>query len=110
VFGTQTLRAIAELPGPPGLPLIGNAHQIRTRRLHLILEEWCDRYGPVFRFGLGPGRIVCIGDLDEINAILRDRPDGFRRWRELKEGSDETGLSGVFVAEGDNGATSAGSP
>jgi cytochrome P450 len=55
----------------------------------------------VFRFGLGPRRIVGIGDLDEINAILRDRPDGFRRWRELKEGSDEIGLSGVFVAEGD---------
>jgi cytochrome P450 len=74
---------------------------MRTKQLHLIVEEWCDRYGPVFRFGLGPRRIVGIGDLDEINAILRDRPDGFRRWRELKEGSDETGLSGVFVAEGD---------
>jgi cytochrome P450 len=97
----QTERAIGELRGPPGLPLIGNAHQIRTRRLHLILEEWCDRYGPVFRFDLGPRRIVGIGELDEINTILRDRPDGFRRWRELKEGSDETGLSGVFVAEGD---------
>jgi cytochrome P450 len=98
---TQTLRAVAELPGPPGLPLIGNAHQMRTRQLHLIVEEWCDRHGPVFRFDLGPRRVVGIGDLDEINAILRDRPDGFRRWRELKETSDETGLSGVFVAEGD---------
>jgi cytochrome P450 len=74
---------------------------MRTTQLHLIVEEWCDRYGPVFRFDLGPRRVVGIGDLDEINAILRDRPDGFRRWRELKETSDETGLSGVFVAEGD---------
>jgi cytochrome P450 len=74
---------------------------MRTRQLHLIVEDWCDRYGPVFRFDLGPRRVVGIGDLDEINAILRDRPDGFRRWRELKETSDETGLSGVFVAEGD---------
>ena len=97
----QTVRAIAELPGPPGLPLIGNAHQMRTRRLHLIVEGWCDRYGPVFRFDLGPRRFVAIGDLDEINSILRDRPDGFRRWRELKENADESGLAGVFVAEGD---------
>jgi cytochrome P450 len=74
---------------------------MRTRRLHLIVEEWCDRYGPVFRFDLGPRRIVGVGDLDEINAILRARPDGFRRWRELKETTDETGFSGVFVAEGD---------
>jgi hypothetical protein len=63
---------------------------MRTRRLHLIVERWCDRYGPVFRFDLGPRRFVAIGDLDEINSILRDRPDGFRRWRELRENADET--------------------
>lgn len=94
-------RSISDLPGPPRLPLLGNAHQMRTARLHSTAEEWCERYGPVFRFDLGPRRFVGVGDAEEINAILRDRPEGFRRWRELKEGADETGLSGVFVAEGD---------
>lgn len=94
-------RSIADLPGPSGLPLLGNAHQLRPSTLHSTAESWCARHGPVFRFDLGPRRVVCIGEIDTINAILRDRPDGFRRWRELKEGSDETGLSGVFVAEGD---------
>ena len=59
------------------------------------------RHGPIFRFDLGRSRVVCIGEIDTINAILGDRPAGFRRSRELKEGSDETGLSGVFVAEGE---------
>jgi cytochrome P450 len=95
------MRSIADLPGPPGLPLLGNVHQLRPSTLHSVAEGWCDRHGPIFRFDLGPRRVVCIGDLDTINAILRERPDGYRRWRELKEGSDETGLSGVFVAEGD---------
>jgi cytochrome P450 len=94
-------RSIADLPGPRRLPLLGNAHQMRAARLHSTAEEWCERYGPIFRFDLGSRRFVGVGDAEEINAILRERPGGFRRWRELKEGSDETGLSGVFVAEGD---------
>lgn len=93
--------SIDDLPGPPGLPLLGNAHQVRPSTLHLVAEGWCRRYGPVFRFNLGPRRFVGIGEINTINTILRDRPDAYRRWRELKEGSDETGLSGVFVAEGE---------
>jgi cytochrome P450 len=96
-----TPRSIADLPGPRRLPVLGNAHQMRVARLHSTAEKWCERYGQVFRFDLGPRRFVGVGDAEEINTILRDRPEGFRRWRELKEGSDETGLSGVFVAEGD---------
>jgi cytochrome P450 len=96
-----TVRSIKDLPGPPRLPVLGNAHQVRTSTLHSVAERWCERYGPVFRFDLGPRRIVCIGELETINAVLRDRPQGFRRWRELKERSDEGGMSGVFVAEGD---------
>jgi len=100
------LREISDLPGPPRLPLIGNAHQVRASRLHLTAEEWCERYGPIFRFDLGPKRIVVISDLDEINRVLRDRPDGFRRAREV-EGSelgfdDVFGADGVFSAEGDD--------
>ncbi len=45
-----TTRSIADLPGPPRLPLLGNAHQLaRTSRLHLTAEGWARRYGPIIR-------------------------------------------------------------
>lgn len=94
-------RSIDDLPGPPRLPLLGNMHQVRPRELHTAAEEWCKRFGPIFRFDLGPRRIVGIGDLEAINTILRDRPEGFRRWRELQERSEETGVPGLTVAEGE---------
>jgi cytochrome P450 len=94
-------RAISSLPGPRGLPLIGSALQARPDRLHATAERWCDRYGPFFRFDLGSRRVVVIGDLDAINAILRERPDGYRRWRELEAITDEMGVSGLFSVEGD---------
>jgi cytochrome P450 len=97
------LRSIAELPGPSRLPLVGNAHQLRAARFHLTAEEWCRRYGPLFRFDVGSRHFVGIGEVNEINAILRDRPDGFRRWRELQANGEEmTGTSGVFAAEGED--------
>lgn len=94
-------RTVADLPGPSRLPLIGNLHQVRIGRLHSHVEEWCERYGPIFHFDLGPRQVVVIGDLDEINRIMRERPDGYRRWREIKSVSDELGASGVFHEEGD---------
>jgi Cytochrome P450 len=64
-----TTRSIADLPGPTRLPLLGNTHQMRPSSLHLTVEEWCERYGPIFRFDLGPRRIVAVDDLEEINRI-----------------------------------------
>ena len=94
-------RTIADLPGPSRLPLLGNLHQVRQATLHATAEDWCERYGPIFRVGLGPRPVVVIDDLDEINRILRERPDGFRRWREIQAIFAEMGIAGVFSEEGD---------
>jgi cytochrome P450 len=95
-------RSIDDLPGPSRLPLIGNAHRVRSTSMHLTAERWCEQYGPIFRFDLGPRRVVVIGDADTINTVLRDRPDGFRRWSEILEITEEMGYVGVFAAEGDD--------
>jgi hypothetical protein len=76
-------RSIADLPGPRGLPLLGNALALaRASRIHLTSEGWARRYGPIARVKVGRRRIVGISDRDAINEILRDRPEGFRRWAE----------------------------
>jgi cytochrome P450 len=95
-------RTIDELPWPPGLPLLGNAHQLaRASRLHTVCERWADRYGPILRADIGRRRIVGISDADAVNMILRERPEGFRRWSVQQVVFDEMGLSGVFTAEGE---------
>jgi cytochrome P450 len=96
------LRSIADLPAPRGLPGLGNLHQIRPATAHLTLEAWCERHGPIYRMAVGPIKLVVIGDLDAINAILRDRPEGFRRTKQLAAITDEMGAAGVFSAEGED--------
>jgi cytochrome P450 len=94
--------AIADLPGPTGLPGLGNALQLRPDRLHLMIERWGRRYGPVFRFALGPREVVGFSEQESVNAILRERPHGYRRWREVEAVADEMGMIGPYTAEGDD--------
>jgi cytochrome P450 len=92
---------ISELPGPRGLPILGNALQIKASRMHLTAEKWSRAYGEYFRFRIGPREIVVLSNPETIAAALRDRPDGFRRTPRLRAIAQEMGFNGVFSAEGD---------
>ena len=98
----RTPTPLRDLPGPRGLPLIGNLHRIRFDRLHLTLEEWAEEYGSIFGIRIGPQRIAVISDRSAIQRILVQRPDGFRRTAMLQAVAAEMRLNGVFAAEGED--------
>jgi cytochrome P450 len=91
----------SQLPGPKGLPLLGNLLQIDLRKLHLILEEWADVYGGIYQFRLANKPVVAISDSELIQQILRDRPQTYRRVGAIERISKELGTHGVFAAEGE---------
>lgn len=41
---TLSSRTLRDLPGPRGLPFVGNALQLDTQRIHLILEDWVNNW------------------------------------------------------------------
>lgn len=93
---------VAKLPCPPGLPLIGNLHQLKRSAFHQTLESWAEQYGPIYAFRGVRGRIAVVSDANLANALLKARPDDFRRTSQLERVSI-LGLSskGIFMAEGD---------
>lgn len=95
------VRTLEQLPGPRGIPLLGNALQVRPEKLHLVLERWCRRYGPLYTFKVMGRPFVAISDPALIAQILRDRPGQFRRWDAIEAVTEEMGANGVFSAEGD---------
>jgi cytochrome P450 len=97
----QSTRRIRDLPGPPGLPLVGNLLQVQTSRLHLIVEGWQRTYGDYFRFALGGREFFVVANPEAIAAALRDRPDGFQRTSRLSATAQEMGFGGVFSANGE---------
>ena len=96
----DVLRSIADLPGPRGLPLLGNLLQVETARFHTTLSQWADAFGPMYRFRIATREALVISDSELINIVLRDRPEGYRRRKSLQAVMLELGVDGVFNAEG----------
>ena len=71
--------SLSRLPGPKGLPVLGNLLQIDLQKLHLILEEWSGIYGEIYKFKIANKTVVAISDSTLIQNILRDRPQTYRR-------------------------------
>ncbi|UQU63217.1 cytochrome P450 [Couchioplanes caeruleus] len=94
---------VADLPGPRGLPLLGNLIGFaRGGTPHRSLYRWRERYGPTYRIRLPGTTAVVTSDPGILRAVFRERPDGFRRGRFVSDLIDELGGHGLFSAEGDD--------
>ena len=98
--GPRRVRAIKELPGPRGLPLLGNLLQLDTGRMHTILSQWADKFGPMYRYRVANKIAVVLADAGLINEVLRNRPDGFQRGKRMQAIVRELRIDGVVIAEG----------
>ena len=97
------LRRAADLPGPRGIPVLGNALQIAPERFHLQLEQWARDHGPFYKLRLGRQLALVVGDHEVVATVLRDRPHGFQRTPRVREVGMEMGLlPSVFGSEGDD--------
>lgn len=95
-------RRMADLPGPRGVPLLGNALQIKPGQLHRQLEAWALEHGPAYQVRFGRWKTLVVSDHTAVAAMMRDRPEGFRRTVRLQQIGLEMGLKpGVFGATGD---------
>src|SRR4051812_16603509 len=92
---------IADLPGPRGLPLVGNAHQIRLPTFHQQLEGWREQHGDAYRMRIWGRRFVVLGDPQLAAEALRDRPGTFGRTARISTAAAEIGFGGLFASHGE---------
>ena len=94
-------RTLKNLPGPDGLPILGNILQLDLTKLHSILEQWADTHGSLYKFKIARKNVVVVSDANLINEVLRKRPAAYRRLESIAPVLNEMGINGVFSAEGD---------
>ena len=96
------LKTIAQLPGPPGWPLLGNTLSVERNQFHLQLEAWQRVHGNMYRLSLGGNTVVVVADPALIAQALRARPETFGRTARLVRVTAEAGFNGIFTANGDD--------
>nr|WET52765.1 cytochrome P450 71AT283 [Callicarpa americana] len=65
-------------PGPPGLPLIGNLHQVGTARtLHVYLWQLSKKYGPIIHMKLGPVPVLVVSSAKLAKEVLKTQDLAF---------------------------------
>ncbi|MTW11295.1 cytochrome P450 [Pseudoduganella eburnea] len=88
------------LPGPSGLPLVGNIG-LDAAHFHQTLEQWAREHGPIYRFRMMDRRFIVNSRRADIAQILHDRPDQWRRTSRIAGILEEASARGVFSAEGE---------
>ncbi|KAI5633497.1 cytochrome p450 domain-containing protein [Phthorimaea operculella] len=68
----RLLQAAQMIPGPPTLPILGNALQFMCQPEEFIrvLKELMMEYGEVFKFWLGPDLCVVVSNPDDLKVLL----------------------------------------
>ncbi|KAL1896114.1 hypothetical protein Sste5346_004854 [Sporothrix stenoceras] len=68
-------------PGPPTIPVLGNAHMIPTTGLGLKFQEWAQQYGSIYSLKVLNSTFIVLSDpqivgqlLDKKGVIYSDRP------------------------------------
>ncbi|XP_051133354.1 6,7,8-trihydroxycoumarin synthase-like [Andrographis paniculata] len=65
-------------PGPPGLPLIGNLLQFRSRtNLHVHLWQLSNNYGPLMHMKLGPVPVLVVSSAELAKEVLKTQDSAF---------------------------------
>jgi cytochrome P450/nitrite reductase/ring-hydroxylating ferredoxin subunit len=98
---SAALRRLRDLPGPRGLPLLGNLLQIDLQSFHTRLEGWAAVHGHIYQLRLGPRRALVVSEREAADHALRARPETFRRIHTFEAVAAELGMVGVFTAEGE---------
>ncbi|KAI3558589.1 cytochrome P450 2D18 [Colletotrichum abscissum] len=60
-------------PGPPTLPILGNAHLIPSRGVYAKLKEWADQYGSIYSLKVGQSTMVVLNDRHAVHELLTSK-------------------------------------
>lgn len=65
-------------PGPSGLPIIGNLHQLSLEAGHKQMKKWAEEYGSMYTIMMGPSQpVIVVSDERQVKALLVKRGSNF---------------------------------
>ncbi|KAK4032703.1 hypothetical protein C8A01DRAFT_40845 [Parachaetomium inaequale] len=66
--------------GPRTWPILGNLHQIPTKRTHLQFARWAEQYGEIYSLKFGLGTCIVVSSPRLITQLV-DKKSNLYSWR-----------------------------
>jgi ent-kaurene oxidase len=54
----------------PGLPIIGNLHQLKERKPHKTFSKWSETYGPIYTIKTGSSSVAVLNSREVANEVI----------------------------------------
>ena len=93
VFKEKSKAPDFRLPGPSGLPIIGNAHQLNLKTPHFSLTEMAHHHGPIYKMKLLTDHWVVVNTYDVARELyitkgreFAGRPESYRFTQAIENG------------------------
>ncbi len=96
---SRTDGSLASMPGPPGLPVVGNLLTYARDPLGSQLR-WVAEYGDLIRYRLGGQEVVLTTDPELVRDVYTTRARCFEKGRALKAAGRVVG-NGLLTSEGE---------
>ena len=91
---------IIPIPGPPGLPFLGNALSLMSEEVPLLgFERLADTYGPIYQLTIKGKRTIVVSSAELVEELIDEKR--FRKLPPLALSGD-SGAKGLFSAATDN--------
>ncbi|KAN0009800.1 hypothetical protein ACTFIU_007103 [Dictyostelium citrinum] len=68
----------SKIPGPIGLPIIGNLHQLRNDP-NKVLKKWYKKFGPIYRIRMGSIETIILTGYPIIKKSFIDNSNNFQK-------------------------------
>ncbi|KXH40283.1 cytochrome P450 2D18 [Colletotrichum salicis] len=60
-------------PGPPTLPILGNAHLIPSKGMYSKFREWANQYGSIYSLKVGQSTMIVLNDRHAVHELLTSK-------------------------------------
>ncbi len=91
---------IDQLPSPARDDIFGHLSTLKSTNVHKQLQQWSEDFGGLYRIRIAYKKAVVVGKRNLIQEILKQRPDRYKRRKNIELVFQELGMNGIFSAEG----------